>query len=185
MTRFVFVQAGVKYEDVRIEGKDWPAMKPSTPFGFMPVLEVDGKKLSGSKIIPRYLAEEFGLAGKDAFQNAEIAGIVDAITDIENTIIDSFMEKDETKKGEQVKKLLETTLPEKLAIFEKLAAAGGWLFGSSVTWADFAFYQASDYMIQLDAKIFEKYPALAKVRASVEVLPNIAKWLKERPETPF
>jgi len=27
--RFIFAQAGVPYEDVRIEKTDWPALKPS------------------------------------------------------------------------------------------------------------------------------------------------------------
>ena len=44
----------------------------------MPVLD---KQLGGSIVIARYLGEEFGLAGSNAFENAEIAGIADCISD--------------------------------------------------------------------------------------------------------
>ena len=83
--RFVFAQAGVKYEDVRIKQENWPELKPSklavmsrfldvtiiipfailflpsdTPLGHLPILEVDGKTICGSTGIARFLAERFG-----------------------------------------------------------------------------------------------------------------------------
>jgi glutathione S-transferase len=46
----------VDYEDKRIPREEWPTMKPNTPLGQMPVLEVDGKMLGQSVAIARYLA---------------------------------------------------------------------------------------------------------------------------------
>ena len=34
--------ASIPFEDDRVPGADWPRRKPSTPFGSLPVLEVDG-----------------------------------------------------------------------------------------------------------------------------------------------
>jgi len=43
VVRFIFAQTGVKYEDFRVaadtNGDQWREMKPSTPFGVLPVLE--------------------------------------------------------------------------------------------------------------------------------------------------
>ena len=39
-----------------------------------------------------------GLAGKDAFENAEIASVGDAITDLSRDIVKIYYEKDEGKK---------------------------------------------------------------------------------------
>ena len=68
ISRFIFAQAGVEYEDVRVDHGDWPALKPTMPFGVVPVLEVDGKQLGSSMTIARYLAETYGLAGENAFE---------------------------------------------------------------------------------------------------------------------
>ena len=76
--RLIFAQAAVEYQDVRIEGEQWPHLKLQMPFGVVPVLEVDGKLLGGSVVIGRYLAEQFGLGGDSDLENAQIAAIVDA-----------------------------------------------------------------------------------------------------------
>lgn len=77
--RFLFHLAGVAYEDVRIERDDWPKHKEGThfhthsmmitalyepcsemPWGQVPVLEVDGKKMGQSAAIYQFLAKQFG-----------------------------------------------------------------------------------------------------------------------------
>ena len=45
---------------------------------------------------PRFLSK--GLAGDDAFQNAEIASVGDAISDLVADVYKPFIEKDESKK---------------------------------------------------------------------------------------
>ena len=188
LSRFIFAHAGVKYEDKRISYQtEWPEYKPNTPFGVLPVLEVDGKQLGGSMIIARYLAEQYGLAGSNEFENAQIACIVDAVTDLFEAIVKPFFEKDETRKQELVKKLKDETLPAKLPLFEKRASTNdsGWLYNEKLTWADFAFYLMSDLIVGHNKEALEDFPGLKKLRASVEGLPNIAKWLEERPKTEY
>ena len=186
LSRFIFAQAGVKYEDKRIEFKDWPEYKPNTPFGVLPVLEVDGKELGGSVIIARYLAEQFGLAGSNAFENAQIANIVDAIGDLLQEMLKIHFEKDETRKQEMGKKFKEETLPAKLPFFEKRASTNdsGWLYNGKLTWADLAFYLLADLIESKASKdALDSFPGLKKLQKSVETLPNIAKWIEERPKT--
>ena len=40
-TRLALALAGQKYEDDRIEFKDWPTLKPKTPYGALPLMVID------------------------------------------------------------------------------------------------------------------------------------------------
>ena len=51
--------------------------------------------------------------------------------------------------------------------------------------ADFAFYLSAEWVLMGNKDALEKFPGLKKLRASVEALPNIAKWIEERPKTDF
>ena len=52
------------------------------PFGQVPILEVDGKVLSQSITIARYLARKHGLAGKNDWEEAQADVYVDCINDL-------------------------------------------------------------------------------------------------------
>ena len=187
LARFIFVQAGVQYEDVRIEGAKWPELKPTMPFGQMPVLEVDGTRIANSIVIARYLAEEFGLAGSNSFENSLLAGIVEAVNDYLAEGVKIHFEKNEEKKAEMEKTYTEKTLPFGLAKLEALGSTNdnGYLWGNKLTWADLAFFNWISGVIARNPAVLDNYPSLKKLKQTVETLPNIAKWLKERPETAF
>ena len=57
------------------------------PINVVPVLEYDGEVISQSKTIARFLAKEFGIAGKTNVQQAKADMIVDCVTDIEIGIL--------------------------------------------------------------------------------------------------
>ena len=65
---------------------------------------------------------------------------------------------------------------------ERLVTAEGWLYGSKVTYVDLLFF---DFSSRLPEGVVPKYPGLKALNEKVEALPNIAKWLKDRPVTPF
>ena len=54
----------------------------ATPFGKLPVLEIDSKVLTQSKATCRYLARKVGLTGKDDWENLQIDIMVETITDL-------------------------------------------------------------------------------------------------------
>jgi len=191
--RFIFAQAGVQYEDVRFDFETtWPEFKPKTPYGALPVLEVDGKMVAGSGPIARYLAEEHGLAGSNAFENAEIAGIVDVLHDFlqKGIPISPFGEKDETRKAELKKEFEEKDMPRYLGTLEKRVTENnspdGWLYGTKVTYADLLACVQFGLMEELIwPGMLDNYPAMKKLKTSVENLPAIAKWIKERPQSKY
>jgi glutathione S-transferase len=54
------------------------------PLGQLPALEYDGAVLSQSLTIARFLAKEFGLAGKNNLEQAQADMIIDAGNDLAN-----------------------------------------------------------------------------------------------------
>ena len=189
--RWIFAQAGVKYEDIRLDKEQWAKMKPDTPNGSLPVLDVDGQMLAGSIPISRYVAEQHGLAGANEIENAQIAGIDDLLTDIANRFARFWFEKDEAAKAEMKKDLEEKHLPNYLSFLEKSittnAAPECWVFGKHVTYVDLRLTLSLEFvqMAMGNDKFLESYPGISKLRQSVLALPNIDKWIKERPQTNF
>ena len=196
VTRFIFAQAGVQYEDKRVvygttqeEWKEWKELKPNTPYGELPVLEVDGKQFAGSGPIARFVAERFNLAGSNDFENADIASIIVVLDALTQKLTEALFEKDETRKADLKKALEEEHIPKNLGALEKRAAgnnsANGWIWGAKVTYAELSAYHILSYAKMVSPNVLDKYPALAKMYNSVENLPNIAKWLEERPKTEY
>ena len=192
VARMILSQAGVQFEDYRVSGyggEDWAKLKPTTPTGMIPVLEVDGKPLTGSGPIDRFLAERFGLAGSNDFENAQVAGIIDVAGDFFGKLVALYLEKEEDRKASLKKQLEEEYFPKYWGVLEKMiqknGSEGGWSFGSKPTYADFNIFCVVDYALIQFPNILESYPGIAKLKSSVEALPNIAKWLKERPQTLF
>ncbi|XP_064618239.1 glutathione S-transferase 1-like [Liolophura sinensis] len=185
MARMVFAQAGVEYEDVRFERDEWPKFKPYTPFGQAPVLEVDGVQIADSAAIARYLAREFGLAGKTRIEEAQVDMFAGAAYDLIKPTIDIYNAEGE-KKAELVKKFQEETAPKFLAKFESTLAENksGFLVGDGVTWADFTLMHFMSWIwSQLPEDFATKYSHVKEHGKRVESLPKIAAWIAKRPVT--
>ena len=174
VTRLIFAQAGVQYEDKRVTWEEWKELKPNTPYGELPVLEVDGKQFAGSGPIARFVAERFNLAGSNDFENADIASIIVVLQALTQKLTEVRFEKDETRKADLKKALEEEHIPKNLGALEKRAAgnnsASGW--GAKVTYAELHAYHILGYAKLFFLNVLDKYPVLAKMYTSVENLPN-------------
>ncbi|HEY3498983.1 MAG TPA: glutathione S-transferase N-terminal domain-containing protein, partial [Polyangiaceae bacterium] len=54
--RLALVLAGVDFEDRRLARSEWPAFKATTPFGGLPIFEIEGKPpVSQSNAILGYI----------------------------------------------------------------------------------------------------------------------------------
>jgi glutathione S-transferase len=56
-TRLAMVIGGVPFEDDRVKFTDWESRKPATPFGALPVLDLDGQTVAQSNGINRYVGK--------------------------------------------------------------------------------------------------------------------------------
>ena len=188
-SRLIFAAAGQKFEDVRFEREQWPAIKPTTPLGQVPVLEVDGVKIPQSTAIARFLAKRFNLAGKTDVEQAQVDVVVDTIQDLFHAFLPIIREQDETKKKELIAKFVGEDLEKHLKNLEtlgKLYSNGGQFFvGNSLTWADLMCHEFGQKLFTYDANCLNNFPWLQANRAAVEQQPKISEYLKNRPKTEF
>nr|XP_023014372.1 glutathione S-transferase-like [Leptinotarsa decemlineata] len=83
--RFLLSYGGLDFEDVRVEFEQWPALKPTMPFGQMPVLEFNGKVAHQSTSICRYLAKQVKLNGQNDWEDLEIDAAADTVNDLRSS----------------------------------------------------------------------------------------------------
>merc|ERR1711860_489690 len=171
VARLLFAAGGAKFEDKRIKFEDWPALKPKTPLGTLPILEVDGKSLSQSYAINRFLARKFGLSGKNDWDEGRVNEICDTSVDFFGELTKTMF-GDDASKAEADKKVKEELGPKYLA-------------GSALTLADLSVYQTLEGLVGKTPEVLDKYPQVKANRKKVAESKGIKEWLAKRPVTAF
>jgi len=194
LIRLCFAAGNVKFEDERIEFDVWPKVKPTTPAGHLPILTIDGGTvISESLATARFAANVAGIAGSNNVDKAVADMIVDLAKDLQDEVITAFFEKDEAVKEEKYKKLKEEKIPEVLSQIEKIVKTNGSGFsvGKSLTWADLAlfnlrdFFQSGSLKDVAESLLCKNAPGINAICDKVSTLPDIAKYIKARPQTSF
>jgi len=131
--RLIFAQAGVKFEDHRLP-MDSTEYKAISPFGQIPILEVDGQIIGQSAAIMRYLAHQYGLAGDTPLEDAQIDSITDAGKDFGQSTKDWWGVKFGMQQGDADTLYKETVLPAREKFFTALEkfldkSPSGWIVG--------------------------------------------------------
>ncbi|XP_055319298.1 glutathione S-transferase-like [Sitodiplosis mosellana] len=183
--RLLFAYGAQEYEDVRVAKEDWPELKPTMPMGQMPVLEVDGKRVSQSIPIARHIAKRVGLAGDDDWEELLIDSIVAHFNDFRLKISAIFYEHDEDAKAKKLEAIKsDTFILDKLESFAE--ENNGYLALGKLTWADIYFYSLLDFIQYIAGfDITADRPNLQAVVNNVTSVESIKEYLEKRPETDF
>ncbi|GFN73806.1 glutathione s-transferase [Plakobranchus ocellatus] len=187
LIRLIFAHAGQKFEDSRIVPEEWLKLKPTTPFGQVPALQIDGKMYAQTIAIANYLAREFGLYGKTSLDALEIDQIVCLIQDFLNATLKAKREEDETKKADLLKKYVEEEVPKYLGFLEGLLKKNGtgYFVGSGTTLADIAVYDFIFNLNENHSGVLETFPLIKGHKEKIASLPNIKAYLDVRKPTPY
>jgi len=192
VARLLFAQAAVRYEDKRLEGDEWPKLKPTTKTGSLPYLKIDGYELPQSMAIARFLAREFSMYGVNNLEMAKVDVILDTMEEL-------LVAGGRMRYGPDADKpkLYETLLEKAKSSFKLMSdllreSGTGWLVGKKVSVADFAAYHYCSLLLQFGSmgdgqltKVYDDATGLAQHSERVASLPNIKDWIKKRPVTDF
>ncbi len=185
--RLALTLGSVAFEDKRIPGKEWPGFRDQTPFQQMPTLEVDGKLVTQSNSINRYVGKLAGLYPKDDWQALLCDEAMDAAEDISSQIANTIDLPDDQKKKTR-EELAAGPLTRFLKTFEaKLKAAGGEYFADQrLTVADLKVFMwirwvRSGVLDHIPKDLADRIaPGLVKHFERVSSHPKVAEYYKAR-----
>jgi prostaglandin-H2 D-isomerase / glutathione transferase len=185
--RLALVLGNVAFEDHRIPGPEWPKHRDRMPFRAMPVLEVDGKVITQSNTINRYVGRLAGLYPKDEWQAALCDEVMDAAEDI-GSRIGATIALDDAGKRKAREALVADALPRHLEQLEaRLKAAGGeWFAERRLTVADLKVYGLvrwlrAGVLDHIPKDLVDRLaPSLVKHAERVAAHPKIAEYYGKR-----
>jgi len=181
VARLIFAEAKAEYVDNRVGDHTPLQASGKLPFNQLPVLEHNGVVLAQSMAIARYLAKLYGLYGNSALEGALADMIVDGVADLSGA-------RNAAKTDDEKAKFEKEILPKWLGYFENLLKkndSNGFFVGHNITYADIVFFNAIDNTVRLYPHATDSFPLVKAHYAQIGSRPNIAKWVKSRPETPF
>jgi len=198
MIRWVLTYAKVPFEDTRIPKEEWPAYKPNSPTGQLPMIECTDKKtgktmkmVQGFAIV-RSIACWNKLSGKTPCEHGACDEVIECLRDVIEPMGQARFEQDEARKAQMMEKNKTETIPRIFGCLEKrLAENGGkFLVGDAYTYADIVFACFIDSAkLMMPAEAFEglskAFPKLIALAKDVAETPEIKSWIAKRPESQF
>jgi glutathione S-transferase len=175
--------AGVDFEDVRIARSDWQAMKPTTPFGSLPVLEIPGQPpLGETNAILVLIGRRHDLHPTDDFEAARHEAVMGHVEDMRANVSPTLRISDEEEKKRAREALAETYLPAWAAFAEKhISDSGPFFAGEKLHVVDLKLHRAvhwiaSGIIDHLPATTFAGFPKLNRIYAAVNEHDGVKAW---------
>jgi glutathione S-transferase len=159
------------------------------PFGNLPFIEDDGKKITQSVTIMRYLGRKFGLYPTDPEQLAFCEIVEQEIFDLRNRITDTCYDRysargpnfPASEKGvfdhEHLKLKLLRRLKERIPKFEKTLTQP-FLLGNEPIYVDFLLYEYLDQLKLFLPEAFEGFDNVLNYLSRFRELPNLRVWFQ-------
>ncbi|CAI5441895.1 unnamed protein product [Caenorhabditis angaria] len=187
VSRQLFHLADVQFENHVVDRDEFLRLKPSLPFGQVPLLTVDGVEIPQSLAVARYLARKFGFAGKTAEEEAIVDALGDQFKDFYKEIHDYFY----AKLGIIDVQVNEDThlIPARnnfLTILTNFLqkSQSEFLVDSGLTYADLIIIDNMTTLIGWYPDYLDGFDKIQKWRASVLNFPKLKEYLEKRPLTP-
>jgi len=179
--RMALALAGVDFDDARFARDTWPGLKPTTPFGSVPVLKQgDQPALAQSNAILTYLGLAHGLLPKDPWETARHLAILEACEEVRTALAPSGKMSDPAEKKAAREALATGFLQTWGANIEK-QIQGPFVGGSAISVADIKLFQITESFVKgvldhIPSTVFENFPKLMAVYQGVLTHPKIAAW---------
>ena len=174
--------AGIDFEDVRIQRQDWAQIKPTMPFGSVPVLEIPGKpSLAQSNAILVFVGREHGLHPTEPFEAAQHEALMAHVEDLRTTVSPTIRIEDESEKKKAREALVEGYLPLWAERAEKQIGTGPFFAGTQLNVVDIKLHMAVRWfnggkVDYIPPTIFANAPKLNRLHDAVRDDSRVKAW---------
>jgi glutathione S-transferase len=174
--------AGIDFEDNRISMSDWPALKPQTPYGALPVLDLPGHApFAQTNPILLLIGRRHGLHPTDAFEAARHEAMMQHVEELRHNVSPTLRMGDAEKKAAR-EALVAGFLPAWGKAAERnLASAAPFFAGATIHVVDLKLHMAVRWFLggkvdHIPATIFAACPKLMGVHDAVRDHPGVKAW---------
>jgi prostaglandin-H2 D-isomerase / glutathione transferase len=181
--RLAFALSGTDFEDHRIARDAWAALKPTTPFGSLPILEVANHRIiAQSNAILVYIGRTYGGHPTDVVDAACHEAVLAHVEDLRAAVGPSGRLTDDAAKRAARAELAATAIPTWANHVEKQIGNGPFFSGEKAHVVDIKLYMGMrgfrrGVMDHIPPTVFDAFPKLVRLYDAVEQHPALKAWM--------
>lgn len=179
--RLALFVAGADFIDNRLQRSEWAALKPNTPFGSLPIFELEGKPVvSQTNAILGYVGRNYGLLPKDEWEALRLESLVGAAEELRTTISATFGIDDAEELKRRRTELVEGPIRRFGANIEK-QIVGPFAGGAAISIADIKLFVVVGWINKgvldhIPADTLHAFTKLQAVFNNVKNHPKVVEW---------
>lgn len=186
--RLAFLLSDIQYEDDRFSFPQFKEIKPTTPYGSVPTLTVDGEQMAQSGAILRYVGKLGNLYPSDPLTALKVDEVIEALVDLGNSMY-SYRGSDAELLKAARKKFVDEDVPRYVGALEKrleLFGDASHAVGDQLTVADLVITCTVNsvqcgIMDYVPVDVLDAYPRINAIHKAVMENPKVVEWYKKYP----
>ncbi|EFP85800.1 hypothetical protein PGT21_036495 [Puccinia graminis f. sp. tritici] len=183
--RMAFHYGGIPFTDERLTPEEFGKIQEKLPFGQVPILTVDEKKVISQEVaILRYIGRLVGLYPDDREEAVNVDIPLSFVDDLYSAVL-VFFTPEQPGKEFATNMVIEDRIPKLLACLDNYLANKGTTFsaGNNLTVADLRIYSAltlykSGKFQGLAVDLVNNYPKIANLYREIEGHEKLVNWKK-------
>jgi glutathione S-transferase len=184
--RLILEEVGQPYRERRIALSEWGALKPSFPFGQVPLYQEGELSIPHSHAIYRYLARKHGLCGGSEAERIRLDIVEETFVDLQNELgVFYWSPQFHDNRDEYERSKLPALLDKAQRLLVQNRSGDGYWVGTDLTFVDFCAWHFLDYVRPFSQRTLDTFEKLVAFKRRIESRPRVAAYLasERRPKT--